>query len=135
MTISSTAIDNVSELLNRVLEFTEQRHAILTSNILDYGEDGFVAQDLDVTGFSDCMATAIYEHLNSKRLLLCDKDNIRFGELGCLESEPIVDDEAMSLLETNRELYFEYEMRKLSENLLSSKVATKLLSQRQGQLQ
>lgn len=135
MNFTPITIDNVSELLNRVLEFTEQRHNILSSNILDFENNGFLPRDLDITGFSDCMATAIYEHLNTKRLLLCDSDNIRFGKMGSLQTDSVIDNDAIELLETDMDSYFEYQMRKLSENLLSSKIAAKLLSQRQVQLQ
>lgn len=135
MNSTPTIIDNVSELLNRVLEFTKQRHNILSSNIMDFENNGFLPRDLDITEFSDCMATAIYEHLSSKRLLLCDSDNIRFGKMGSLQTDPVTDNDAIKLLETDIDGYFEYQIRKLSENLLSSKIAAKLLSQRQVQLQ
>jgi hypothetical protein len=75
---------------------------------------------------------AILEHNRSKRLLLCDTENVKFGEGGSLETEPVQDLKALGLLERCADEYLEYQLRKLSENTLNQKVAAELLKQKQG---
>lgn len=132
MNILPTITDNITDVLLKIVEFTEQRREILTQNILEVDSEDFVPKDLDVSGFADLMTVAISEHLKNERLLLCDTDNIRFCREGSLEMTPIADDEAEQLLKADRRKYLEYQVEKLSENLVNNKVASELLQQKQN---
>jgi len=132
MNLSSTTTDNVTELLVKILEFTERRRRILMQNIKHIDTVGFVPKDLDVTEFADVMTEAILEHIQSKRLLLRDSENIKFGKGGSFESPPIVDEHAKRLFENDTAEYLELQIKKLSENLINNRVAAELLGQRHG---
>ncbi len=133
MDLSSIVTDNITEVLVKVIEFAGRRHKILTRNILDANTADFLPMDLDVAEFSDVMMTGIAEHIRSKRLLLCDSENIKFGVGGDFVSIEIVDQEAKHLLEGNMAGYLELQIEKLTENLLNKKVAVQLLEQKHGQ--
>jgi len=132
MNLSSTTTDNVTELLVKIREFTERRRRILMQNIKHIDTVGFVPKDLDVTEFADVMTEAILEHIQSKRLLLRDSENIKFGKGGSFESPPIVDEHAKRLFENDTAEYLELQIKKLSENLINNRVAAELLGQRHG---
>ena len=131
MKILPTITDNITDVLMKIVEFTEQRRELLTQNILEVDSEDFVPKDLDVSGFADLMTVAISEHLKNERLLLCDTDNIRFRSEGNIEMTPIADHEAEKLLKADRRKYLEYQVEKLSENLVNNKVASELLQQKQ----
>lgn len=131
MKLSTTTIDNVTEILTRIIEFTDRRRDILTRNLFDYKTDGFQPKDLPVGEFAECMTEAVSEHIRSKRLLLCDKKNVSFGEAGSFEVEPVIDTEAKSLLNTNTKDYLQMQIHKLSENLMNNRIAAELLKQKQ----
>ena len=132
MNLSQTVTDNVTELLNKIVDFTDQRRGVLTKNILNCNARGFVPQDLDTEEFATVMSCAVAEYIKSKRLLFCDAENIRFGRGGSFNSFTVVDEEAKSLFEKDINEYLELQTEKLSENLLNSKIAKQLLEQRQS---
>ncbi len=132
MNLSSIITDNVTELLVKILEFTERRRRILLQNIKHVDTEGFVPEDLDVAEFAELMTEAISEHIRSKRLLLRDSKNIKFGKGGGFESPPIVDEYAKHLFENDTTKYLELQIEQLSENLINNRVAVELLGQRQG---
>lgn len=132
MDLPTAISDNVTELLAKILDFIERRRMIITQNIISVGKKGFVPMDLDAEQFAELMAKAISEHLCSGRLLLCDGDNIQFGENGSFQSQPIVDVEAKKLFENDVKNYVELQVSKLSENLLNKKVAIELLKRRKA---
>ncbi|GAF73781.1 unnamed protein product, partial [marine sediment metagenome] len=77
---SSTLIsDNIAELLVKILEFTRNRHQVLAENISNINEAGFVPKDLAVDEFAGLMDGAIDEHQQSRRLVLYDTENFKFG--------------------------------------------------------
>lgn len=125
------AADNVVEVLEKIFEFTERRHDVLTDNILNVATEGFTPMDLNVDGFADVMAQALAEFLQTDRLLLRDIENITFGSNGTFKSPPTADHEAAKLFHTDLKKYLQFEIRKYSENLLNKKVAVELLKQRQ----
>ena len=132
MNISTTVTtDNIAELLVKIIEFTERRHQILTHNIESVKTPGFVPCDLDVSAFADLVTQAVSEHLRSKRLLLRDCDNVKFGPGGSFETSPIVDDYAKWLLENDAEKYLKHQIDKLSENLINKRTAAELLDSKQ----
>ena len=132
MNLSSIVTDNVTELLVKILEFTERRRRILLQNIKHVDTEGFVPEDLDVAEFAELMTEAISEHIRSKRLLLRDSKNIKFAKGGGFESPPIVDEYAEHLFGNDTAKYLELQIEKLSENLINNRVAVELLGQRQG---
>ena len=132
MDISLTASDNITEMLEKIIEFAGRRDKVLTRNIEDFDDEGFVPKDLDVTGFADLMTMAVAEHIQNDRLLLQDNDNIRFGERGSFEAATVTDDRATELLENNRKKYIELQINKLSENLVNKRMAMELLEHKQG---
>ncbi len=132
MDISLTASDNLTEVLEKIVEFTSRRDKVLTRNIEEFDTDGFVPKDLDVVGFADLMTMAVAEHIENDRLLLRDSDNIRFGRAGSFEAVSVVDSRAAKLLEINRKKYIEMQVNKLSENLVNKRMAMELLEQKQG---
>ena len=130
MKLSTTTIDNITEVLTRIVEFTDRRRDVLTRNLFDYQTAGFQPKDLPVCEFAECMTEAVSEHIRSKRLLLCDRDNVSFGEAGSFEVDPIVDSKAKKLLKTNTKDYLQMQIHKLSENLMNNRIAVELLKQK-----
>lgn len=131
MNISFTAADNITEVLSKILEFTERRRALITQNIINVNTTGYEPKELDVTEFADLMTQAISEHIHTQRLLLCDGKHIQFGREGSFETTSIADGRAAELLATDTKKYLRYQTSKLSENLLNSRVAGDLLSRQE----
>jgi hypothetical protein len=123
--------DNVSELLVKIIEFTENRQIVLTRNINCMHISGFVPMDLAVDEFSELLNIALEEHICNQRLVLCDTENIKFGVDSGLEVRAVVDDCALELLEESRDEYIEEQIDKLLENALNQRVAAELLKDRQ----
>jgi hypothetical protein len=131
MKLTSTTIDNITEVLTRIVEFTDRRRDILTRNLFDYQAAEFQPKDLPVCQFAECMTEAVSEHIRSKRLLLRDRENVSFGEAGSFDVDPIIDSKAKKLLKTNTKDYLQMQIRKLSENLMNNRIAVELLKQKQ----
>jgi len=132
MKLTSLITDNITEVLVKIIEFTQIRQKILTQNVNNIHIAGFVPKDLEVDEFSDLLNNAISEHARSRRLLLCDTENIKFGTGGSFGVKPVVDEYAKELLEENRDEYLELQINKLLENSLNQRVAAELLRQKQG---
>jgi hypothetical protein len=133
MKLTTTTIDNVTEILTRIIEFTNRRREVLTRNLFDYQIEGFEPKDLPVSEFAECMTDAVSEHIRSKRLLLCDRENVSFGEAGTFDVDPVVDLKATDLLKKNAKDYLQMQINKLSENLMNNRIAVELLKQKQQQ--
>jgi hypothetical protein len=131
MKLSTTTIDNITEVLTRIVEFTDRRREVLTRNLFDYQIDGYQPKDLPVCEFAECMTEAVSEHLRSKRLLLCDRENVSFGEAGSFDVDPVIDSKAMNLLKRSTKDYLQMQIHKLSENLMNNRIAVELLKQKQ----
>ena len=131
MNLTSLITDNITELLVKIIEFTQSRQKILTQNINNIHSPGFVPKDLAVDEFSGLLNNAINEHTRSQRLLFCDTKNIKFGAAGSLETQPTIDKYAKELLEKNQNEYIELQINKLLENSLNQRVAAVLLRQKQ----
>ena len=127
----TTTIDNITEVLTRIIEFTERRRDVLTRNMSDYKTEGYRPMDMPVIEFADCMTEAVAEHVSSQRLLLCDRQHVRFGEGGCFDADPIIDQQAETLLVSDVKQYLHLQIQKLSENLMNNKIAVELLKQKQ----
>ena len=132
MKIASLITVNTTELLVKIIEFTRTRHKILARNISEISSLGFVPQDLVADEFSDLLNSAIDEHIASRRLVLRDTENVKFGIGGSFEVKPTVDKYAKDLLDENRDEYIELQKNKLLENTINQRVAAELLKQKQG---
>jgi len=132
MNLPSTITDNITELLIKIIEFTQTRQKILTQNINKIDSLGFEPKDLEVDEFSELLHNAISEHTRSQRLVLRDTENIKFGTAGTFDVTPIIDKYSKELLEENRDEYLELQINKLLENSLNQRVAAELLKQKQG---
>ena len=132
MNISLTAADNITELLSKILEFTQRRRAVITENITNVNTPGYEPKDLDMTEFADLMAQAVAEHMQSQRLLFCDGHHIHFGQEGSFQAISIIDEQAKELLATDSKAYLRYQTDKLAENLFNSHVAGDLLDRKQS---
>jgi flagellar basal body rod protein FlgB len=132
MNLTSLITDNVTEILIKIVKFTQTRQKILIQNIINVQNPGFVPQELEVDEFSDLLNNAIDEHVRNQRLVLHDTENIKFGAGGSIELKPITDEHGIKLLEQNRDEYIEWQISKLWENSINQKVAAELLRQKQG---
>ncbi len=129
----STVMDNVTELLVKIIEFTEERQKLLASNIRGAKQLGYIPRDLQVSEFCGALNIAIMEHATKKRLLLCDSDCVKFGAGGSMQLEPIADEYSVSLLNAGKhDEYLEHQISKLLENSLNQRVAAELLRQKQN---
>lgn len=131
MNLTSLITDNITEILVKIIEFTQNRQKILAQNITNIHEPGFVPKDLAVNEFSSSLNNAINEHIRNQRLVLCDTENVKFGVSGSIEVKPLVDECSRELLEENRDEYLELQINKLSENSLNQRLAAELLRQKQ----
>ncbi|MHC4489257.1 MAG: hypothetical protein ACYS9C_07625 [Planctomycetota bacterium] len=130
MNLTSLITDNIAEILVKIIEFTETRQKILTRNITNIHDPGFVPKDLAVDEFSNSLNNAIDEHIRNQRLVLRDTENVKFGVSGSFIVKPLVDECGKELLEESRDEYLELQINKLSENSLNQRVAAELLRQK-----
>ena len=99
MNLVSFAIDNISELLVKIIEFTYTRQKTLIQNINNIHITGFVPKDMAVEEFSSLLHEAIDEHTQNHRILLRDTENFKFGANGGFRAEVVLDEYARGLLE------------------------------------
>ena len=132
MNLMSLITDNITEILIKIVKFTQTRQKILIQNIINVKNPGFVPKELEVNEFSDVLNNAIDEHVRNQRLVLRDTENIKFGASGSIELNPVIDEHGIKLLEENRDEYIERQINKLWENSLNQKLAAELLRQKQG---
>lgn len=132
----SPVTDNITELLNRILDFTERRGEVLTRNLFDYRHLGYKPCDLPVHEFADTLTRALAEYIQNKRLLLEDSPHIHFLDRCDFDASVVFDHEACDLLRQDTQAYVNDQIQKLSENMIHNRIATELLRQkRQKELQ
>jgi flagellar basal body rod protein FlgB len=131
MNLMPPITDNVTEVLHKIIEFTRRREKVLYQNINNVRTTGFVPRDLAVDEFSRLLNEAVDEHIQNRRLVLRDTQNVKFGEEGTFQLAPIVDCNAGELMDEDQDQYLELQINKLLENSLNQRVATQLLRQRQ----
>ncbi len=134
MNLPSLITDNITEVLVKIIKFTQTRQKILTQNINNIHSPDFVPKDLAVDEFSELLKNAINEHARSQRLLLRDTESIKFGVNGSFRVKPAIDKYAQKLFEENRDEYLELQINKLLENSLNQRIAAELLKQKQGMI-
>ncbi len=131
MSLPALITDNITDLLVKIIEFTQARQKVLTRNINNIHDCQFVPEDLAVDEFSGLMNGAINEHIRNHRLVLCDTENIKFGAGGNFKVKPMPDKRAKEVLEKDANEYLELQVNKLLENSLNQRVAAELLRQKQ----
>ena len=130
MNISSLITDNITELLMKIIKFTDTRQEIITMNLDNSHTTGYIPKDLDVDGFSELIDEAIDEHVLNNRLLLRDIETIKFGENGDFKVSAITDHNSLALLKEDRNKYIEAQIDKMLENSLNKKIASELIKQK-----
>ena len=131
MNLTSLLTDNITEVLIKIIEFTQARQEILSSNISNTHNAGYIAKDLAVDEFSELLSNAIYEHSKSQRLVFCDTESIKFSAAGSFKAKPIVDEYAKSLHKGNPDEYLDLQINKLLENSINQRLAAELLRQKE----
>jgi flagellar basal body rod protein FlgB len=131
MNLPTLVTDNITEVLLKIIEFTQTRQKILIQNINAMHTAGFVPKDLPVEEFSKIMGLAVIEHQHSQRLVLRDGPNVKFGIGGSFMANQIIDERAKRLFEENRNKYLRCQISKLLENSLNQRIATELLKKKQ----
>ena len=132
MDLLSLIPDNVSEVLVRIIQFTDLRRQILHRNMRNVNAPGHVPQDMPVREFAEVLNDAIAEHLRSRRLLFRDTANITFGAHSSMRIRPTRDAHAHAVLQSDPDAYIELQVSKLMENALNRKVAEELFRQKCG---
>jgi flagellar basal body rod protein FlgB len=131
MNLTSAITDNITELISKIIDFTQTRQIILLQNINNVHTQGFIPKDLAVDEFSVLLNNAIEEHTRNQRLLFRDMEDIKFGAEGSFEVRPIIDEHSKELLKNNPDEYLKLQISKLWENSLNQKIATELMKQKQ----
>jgi hypothetical protein len=129
---TASIADNISDILVKIICFTQLRRRVLHENLHKAHDPGFTPQDMPVREFADALNIAVAEHLQNDRLLFRDTPSIRFGPNNTMEIRPVADLHADALLHTNQDQYTELQISKLMENCLNRKVAEELLRQKCG---
>lgn len=122
--------DNISDVLVRIIQFTQLRRRVLHQNLHQTDHPDFTPQDMPVREFAEAMNVALAEHLQNHRLLFRDTPNIKFGPNNAMEVRPMADLHAQALWRTNRDEYTELQISKLLENCLNRRIADELLQQK-----
>jgi len=131
MDLMSLVTDNITEILTKIVEFSQARQKVLIQNIINVDHPKFVPKELEVHKFSSLVNDAIDEHVRSRRLVLRDTENIKFAGGSGFEVTPIIDEQCRKLLTENVPQYIERQISKLWENSLNQRVAAEMLKQRQ----
>ena len=133
MNLQTLATDNITELLLKIIEFTQGRQKILIQNINSTHDCNYVPKDLPVEEFSNLINLALCEHAMNQRLLLRDGQNIKFGANGSFKAIVVTDERGKRLLDTDRNVYLQDQITRLMENTLNQKIAMELLKQKQSE--
>jgi len=132
MNLTSLVTDNIAEILTKIVVFTQARQKVLVQNIINMHRPEFVPKELEEHEFGSLLNYAVDEHVRSRRLVLHDTENIKFGEGGDFEVRAVVDETGSELLVEDQGQYLQRQITKLWENSLNQKVAAELLRQKQG---
>lgn len=129
---TASIADNISDILVKIIYFTQLRRRVLHENLHRADDPGFMPLDMPVREFAEALNGAVAEHLQNRRLLFRDTPSIRFGPNNTMEIRPVADPSAHTLLQTSRDEYTEAQIAKLLENCLNRQVAEELLRQKSG---
>ncbi len=129
---TASIADNISDVLAKIIHFTQLRRQVLQDNLRKADVPDFVPEDMPVRELAEALNIAVAEHLRHRRLLFRDTPNIKFGPNNTMQIRAVLDPHAHQLLQTNRDEYTELQIRKLLENCLNRRVAEELLRQKGG---
>ena len=129
---TASLADNISDVLVKIIHFTQLRRRVLHENLHNAGTPDFMPLDMPVREFAEVLNGAVAEHLRNRRLLFRDTENITFGPSNTMEVQPVADLQARAVLQTDRDAYTELQVNKLLENCLNRRVAEELLRQKCG---
>lgn len=132
MNLTALVTDNITEILTKIVVFTQARQKVLIQNIINMHRPEFVPKELEEHEFGSLLDYAVDEHVRSRRLVLHDTENIKFGEGGAFEIQAVVDEAGRELLVEDQGQYLQRQITKLWENSLNQKVAAELLLQKRG---
>jgi len=119
--------DNITEVLTKIIRFTELRETVLQRNIKQAATSGYVPRDLPVAEFADILDEAVREHLNCGCLVFRDTTCVAFYKDGRMTVQPVTDESAGELLHTDPDQYLQLQGDKLRENALNRRVSQQLL--------
>ena len=131
MNLQALITDHITEILIKIIEFSQARQKILTLNINNVDKAGFIPKDLAVKEFSRLLLHTIEQYCRNRHLVLYDTEHVKFGLDNILEVLPVADRPAMKLLEQNPDEYIEFQLNMLLETTLNQRIAAMLLKQRQ----
>ncbi len=131
MNLPTLKAEDISELLIKIIEFTQARQKIFIKNIINYHSPGFTPMDLEIVDFCGLLNNAIDEHIQNQQFVLRDTENIKFNINNGLQIKSVIDECAKQLLEENRDEYLKVQINNLFENSLNQIIAAELLRQRQ----
>jgi len=132
MDLLSLIPDNITDVLVKIIQFTERRRGILNGNIRALHTPGYAPRDLPVIEFAELLHVAIGEHIQHHRLLFRDTANIAFGHGDTMRIHPVADDLARTLLQTNPDEYMNLQINRLVENSLNGQAAQELMRRHSG---
>ena len=130
MDLSSPPMDGITELLVKIIQFTQARQKLLMQNINNIHSPAFQPKDLAVDQFSRLLNQAVMEYAASNRLVFRDTANITFGSNGSFQARPLADEQSKALLEKDQAAYLQLQVDRMLENALNGRLATEMLSQR-----
>jgi len=116
--------------LERMVQFTEARHRVLTNNIANLGNPYFKASDLNPESFQAALSDAIERRRNSAvpsagPLEIADTAEIEFSPCG-LQAKPREIHESI-LMHDQSNVDLERNMQRLAENTLAHNAAIELV--------
>ena len=132
MNLSAIIDDNITELIVLIVEFTKIRQNVLLKNIAHRENPDYTPIDLPVEEFCDILNHAIAAHIQYKKLVFRDSDNVKFGPNGKLNVKAVDDKHARTTLQQSYNQYLELLNSKLLENSLNHKLASELLKIKVG---
>jgi flagellar basal body rod protein FlgB len=132
MDLLSLIPDNLSDVLVKIIRFTELRREVLHDNIHRMDETDFRPMDMPVLEFASALSGAVVGHAESHRLIFRDTDHIQFGSAGSMTIQVRPDECAEALLAVDRSEYIRYQIKRRLENTSDRKVAKELLERACG---
>jgi len=130
--------DGALPVLERMVQFTERRHRLLTDNIANLSTPFFKPVDLDTDSFQRQLGQAIDDRRRSATpvagpLRLRDSGQVRFQPDGLDVRPQATNDNVLFHDQNNRSL--ERTMQHLAENTMAHNMAIEMLRSRYGMLQ
>lgn len=123
-------IDNLTDVLHLIIQFTHARRSLLVQNIQQVASKDYTPMDLPAQFFADMLNQALTEHVRRNRLLWRDTNWITFGTGASVTFTAQSDERASCLQKGDPDAYLHYQIRLLLENEINQKVANRLLAHR-----